>query len=616
MEAFLRNWREDALNKHNHDTAIFVGDKLYAITNSDDDAFALAQTHFAAGNYTRALAFVSRTDLYERSAACKYLAAHCYIKQNRHEDALGILGDKNPTHLTTTVASARRKLQHLSNGKSSQHGKAKMPTRVERADRSEERDAEDAANFKYEAGMCYLRGLCFAKQNAFDRAKECYKDAVRIDVQCFEAFDQLMKNSLMSPGEEWEFLDSLNFDTLQPDPLDPHSAPEAADFVRNLYITRLSKYHRPEDFNTAIDTLSTHYRLGQNADVLLSQAEILSTSSRYTPALALTSTILSADPYNFAAIPLHLSLLYELKHTHALFSLSHDLADSHPDEPCAWLAVGTYYLSTNRIPEARAYFSKASLMDPHFGPAWIGFAHTFAAEGEADQAIAAYSTAARLFQGTHLPQMFLGMQETALGNLAIAREYLTAAYDLCDRDPALLNEIGVVAYMEEDYDAATRHFQLALSIAVENEAPTSSYTSTRLNLAHAHRRAGRLHDALDEFDEVIRLGMREASVFASKGLVLLELDQAFEATVALHEALAISPQDPVAGDLLGRALAGLEGDGVLGAQDEAVVDQGLLQRAKDARQKAEQSGGSGRRGKGRRRLAASGEGMDLDGGLG
>ena len=39
------------------------------------------------------------------------------------------------------------------------------------------------------------------------------------------------------------------------------------------------------------------------------------------------------------------------------------------------------------------------MMDPHFGPAWIGFAHSFAVEGEHEQAISAYTTAARLFQG-------------------------------------------------------------------------------------------------------------------------------------------------------------------------------------------------------------------------
>lgn len=38
-------------------------------------------------------------------------------------------------------------------------------------------------------------------------------------------------------------------------------------------------------------------------------------------------------------------------------------------------------------------------MDSHYGPAWIGFGHTFAAESEHDQAITAYSTAAKLYPG-------------------------------------------------------------------------------------------------------------------------------------------------------------------------------------------------------------------------
>ena len=92
--------------------------------------------------------------------------------------------------------------------------------------------------------MCYLRGLCYAKQNAFDRAKECYKDAVSIDVQCYEAFEQLMKNCLMSPDEEWQFLDSLDFDSIHTG--STSSSQEASEFTKMLYITRLSKYKNPQ----------------------------------------------------------------------------------------------------------------------------------------------------------------------------------------------------------------------------------------------------------------------------------------------------------------------------------------------------------------------------------
>lgn len=437
------------------------------------------------------------------------------------------------------------------------------------------------SNIRFEAAMCYLRGLCYAKQNAFDRAKDCYKDAVRIDVLCFEAFDQLMKNSLMSPAEEWEFLDSLDFDSVSASDTPTSNMQEAGEFTKMLYTTRLSKYSRPDDFNAAIETLSTHYNLSSNSSILLSKAELLFTNCRFRDALSLTTQILESDPYNFSALPVHLAALFELKETNALFLLSHDLADTHPEEPCTWLAVGTYYLAINRIPEARGYFSKASLMDPHFGPAWIGFAHTFAAEGEHDQAISAYSTAARLFQGTHLPQLFLGMQNLCLGNLSLAREYLETAYTMCENDPLVLNEMGVAYYNEGAYDSAIRTFELAISISAETSSSPLASLDVKTNLAHAYRRNSRFPDALAMFSEVLRLGGKDASIFSAKGLVLLELEQFFEATVSLHEALALSPQDPMATELLARALEGLEAS----TQEEEVdeeMDRVLEQRLVDA----------------------------------
>ncbi|KAG9966064.1 anaphase control protein cut9, partial [Aureobasidium melanogenum] len=571
MEKFLRDWRQDALNKHQYESAIFVGDKLLALTNNDKDAFWLAQVHFSTANYTRALGFLSRQDLIARNPSCKYLAAHCYVKQSRYDEALHILGDKNPVHLITSSDRSRRKLQHL-DPRNALGKMAKLPQlRSDRADRSEERDKEDMSNIRFEAAMCYLRGLCYAKQNAFDRAKDCYKDAVRIDVLCFEAFDQLMKNSLMSPAEEWEFLDSLDFDSVSASDTSTSSMQEAGEFTKMLYMTRLSKYSRPDDFNAAVETLSTHYNLSSNSSILLSKAELLFTNCRFRDALALTTQILEIDPYNFSALPVHLAALFELKETNALFLLSHDLADTHPEEACTWLAVGTYYLSIDRIPEARGYFSKASLMDPHFGPAWIGFAHTFAAEGEHDQAISAYSTAARLFQGTHLPQLFLGMQNLCLGNLSLAREYLETAYTMCENDPLVLNEMGVAYYQDQQFDSAIRTFELAISIAEEVSASSAPAASLdiKTNLAHAYRRNQQYSKALDTFSEVLRLGGKDAGIFSAKGLVLLELEEWFEATVVLHEALALSPQDPIATELLSRALEGLEGETrVADAEDE------------------------------------------------
>ena len=216
--------------------------------------------------------------------------------------------------------------------------------------------------------------------------------------------------------------------------------------------------------------------------------------------------------------------------------------------------MGIYYFSIDKIAEARRYFSKASMMDAHFGPAWIGFAHTFAAEGEHDQAISAYSTAARLFMGTHLPQVFLGMQNHALNNMTLADEFLRTAYGLCKTDPLLLNEMGVVYYHQDRPAEAAQLFRRALEVADDIDAEPQAWLSARTNLAHALRRARRHEEALDEFDEVLRLGGKDAAVFAAKGLIFMELGRPEDAIEVLHRALAVHPQDPIATELLNKAL--------------------------------------------------------------
>lgn len=480
--------------------------------------------------------------------------------------------------------------------------------------------------------MCYLRGLCYANQNAFDRARDCYKDAVRIDVQCFQAFDQLMKNSLMSPAEELEFLESLDFDSMSPSS-DTSVSQEAAEFTKLLYTTRLSKYSSATTLSHATETLSTHYNLADNPDLLLSRAETLYTQCRFQEALELTSSILSSSDslsalvsqgnqsqslgHSPAVYPLHLACLYETGATNALFLLSHTLADNVPEESYTYLAIGVYYLSVSKIAEARRFFSKASLLDPHSAPAWIGFAHTFAAEGEHDQAIAAYSTAARLFQGSHLPQLFLGMQHLALNNMSLAHEYLSAAYSMSSGsltlgstnlsnpgsqsssvggDPLVLNELGVVLYHEGALEDAIELFKQALSLAALLECDPGAWLATRANLGHALRRLGNFEEALEEFDECLRVGaggsvtsytgyagragagaVRPAgasavggyedrgligSLHTARGLILLELGRTTDAVTALHEAVRVlgttggdaAAGAGVAGTLLSKAL--------------------------------------------------------------
>jgi tetratricopeptide (TPR) repeat protein len=187
--------------------------------------------HFTTGNYHRTQSLLARGNgnLAERNPQCRYLNAHCSIKLSKIDEALQLLGESNPTHLIAVPGNgnSRQKLRHVdthSRAGARHHNKA---TRNERLPTSEERDREDVDNIKSEAAMCYLRGVCYAKQNSFDRAKECYKVAVQIDVLCFEAFDALMANSLLSPEEEWAFLETPSTRLGAPPP--PRNSPTSQE---------------------------------------------------------------------------------------------------------------------------------------------------------------------------------------------------------------------------------------------------------------------------------------------------------------------------------------------------------------------------------------------------
>lgn len=47
---------------------------------------------------------------------------------------------------------------------------------------------------------------------------------------------------------------------------------------------------------------------------------------------------------------------------------------------------------------------------------------------------------------SHLPLLFVGMEQIVLSNHALADESLNAANVACDSDPLLMNELGVMAF--------------------------------------------------------------------------------------------------------------------------------------------------------------------------
>lgn len=54
---------------------------------------------------------------------------------------------------------------------------------------------------KVEASMCHLRGILMLKLNRGDQAKQCFMEALALDVKCYDAFEQLVTGEMMTPDE-------------------------------------------------------------------------------------------------------------------------------------------------------------------------------------------------------------------------------------------------------------------------------------------------------------------------------------------------------------------------------------------------------------------------------
>lgn len=52
-----------------------------------------------------------------------------------------------------------------------------------------------------EASMCHLRGILMLKLNRGDQAKQCFMEALALDVKCYDAFEQLVTGEMMTPDE-------------------------------------------------------------------------------------------------------------------------------------------------------------------------------------------------------------------------------------------------------------------------------------------------------------------------------------------------------------------------------------------------------------------------------
>eukprot|EP01102_Stenamoeba_stenopodia_P001135 TRINITY_DN10993_c0_g1_i1.p1 TRINITY_DN10993_c0_g1~~TRINITY_DN10993_c0_g1_i1.p1 ORF type:complete len:605 (+),score=160.42 TRINITY_DN10993_c0_g1_i1:44-1816(+) len=512
-ETLLRQLRakiEEAIKRYSYTSAIFFADKVVTLSKGESsDVFKLAECYFLNGEHQRALHFLERHDLVYANLESLYLAAQTMAKAKQWEDCLDLLGDGDG-----------------------------IPELLKEPPKQDERELF--------ALICLVRGKMFNALENRNRASFWFKEALKYDCFCYEAFEMLVNNHMLSSKEEEELMKTIHTRSEEPSLIDQ-------DWLELIYSCRLKKYNMTEN-STIFESLDKKYGLDStNVDILTARAEILFYNNDFQKCYDLTKQILEKDPYNHGALmPIHLSTLVQLKLKSELFYCSHKLVEENPNSAVSWYGVGCYYYLIESYESSRRYFSKATTIDPLFGPAWVGFGHAFAAQGENDQAMAAYRSASRMLSGYHLPPLCIGMELIRVNNFNLAEQYINQAHDLCSTDPLIFNELGVIYYKNKQYERAKQFFMKVLELANSNLLET--WEPTVFNLGHCFRKLRQYKEAVMFYQKALAISPKNPGTYSALGYchhLEGDLDIAIE---YYHRALAIRSDDAFTTEMLNIAL--------------------------------------------------------------
>ncbi|QDZ24464.1 anaphase-promoting complex subunit [Chloropicon primus] len=552
----LRGLVQDCVEKHCYRSATFFGDKVCLMSGGENrDVYQLCQTYYYSGQHSRALHRLTkhRKELEKARAergtaangsgvveeewkAFAYLTALCLAECKEWERCLQVLEEDQEKGEGKREAGggsdvSRRGVAVSLFSKRMETGEEEDGDAARRGSSGEGRGRAKRGPWKtkleLESAMCVLRAKCYESMDNREKAKRFYIMALeQSDPFCYEAFEALIGNHMLSSEEESSLFSNLD------------SEVRGHQWLKLLYECKGKKYGKVEQIQEKLNVLGDEGGVGESLDVLTCKSEFLYHCCEYQQCYEVTSRVVAEDSYFLDCLPVHVACAVALGRKNDLFLLGHKLVEEMPERAVAWFAVGAYYYCIKAWDSAERYFQKATGIEKDFAPAWIGYGHTLAAKEEHDQAMAAYRTASRLFQGLHEPLLCLGMEFAKTNNLGMANDFFQKALKIAAEDPLVLNELGVLAYQRGEYSLAVKNFKGALDLAGVDPWSNKEWEPTINNLGHALRKAGRYEEALEHFKRASGL-KGQASTYSSMAFTHQLMGHTDKAIELYHKALGI-----------------------------------------------------------------------------
>ena len=266
------------------------------------------------------------------------------------------------------------------------------------------------------------------------------------------------------------------------------------------------------------------------------------------PCMDITTALLEDNPYNLNACELVIQACVLEKNSGLLYGTAQRLVQAFPNLALSWFAVACYYLLQNSHNQVRKYLEKSLALDKLYILSWIAYGVSFSENGEYDQAITAFSTAAHIMKGSHFPVLYLAKEYYHTGAGAVATQFLKQAVLSHPTSPAVLQEVGVMFYDAGRYDLALKYMKQAKSNlkAIDSESAASAWEPVYNNLGHIHRKLGQLDLALDAHFTALQLKQKEPSTHTAIALLYLVKKEHEKATEYCFNALRLNRREAMA----------------------------------------------------------------------
>ena len=308
--------------------------------------------------------------------------------------------------------------------------------------------------------------------------------------------------------------------------------------------------------STDVAPLSDECRqLATSPDVQCLKAKKYLAAMDVGPCLDVTVPLLANDPYHLSLCETHVQGCLLAKKSEELYGTAQTLVTLFPELPLSWFAVACYYLLQSNHNQARKYLEKVLSLDKLYSLAWMASGLSFSENGEYDQAITSFSTAAHVMKGSHLPALYLAREYYHTGAGAVATQFLKQAVISHPTSPTVLQEVAVMFYDAERYDLALKYLKQAEANlqGIDPETTISAWEPIYNNLGHTYRKLGNFDMAIEAHYMALRSKPSEASTHTALAFAFLLKEDFERSSEHCYLALRYNRKDSMAMKILDKA---------------------------------------------------------------